>query len=241
MKRIVRLFSIALALGFLSHGVPAQTPDIPRTQKIRKPAWQWTLAERLAARFDPAAMKARQARRLAEHEAHQAARRARGVPEDPIFDHFEPSPDSIEGKENPELFLPHELFNFLLITCFPPEGDLFSRGRIEQRAPALGLGSDFWSRLGKISEPLLDLDSKRHKLAMEAIRSGAEVPEVEGPYLRCRLRADALSAAKAEFGEEVFLRLLYEAVAPSIGISGSPDQDMAELDESLRYQEGGCR
>ena len=237
----LRLFSIALGLGLLGQSALSQTPQGVKVKKIKKPAWQWTLDERLAARFDPAAMETRQARKLAEHEAHQAARRARGIPEDPLFDGFEPSPNSIEGSENPELFLPHELFNFLLITCLPPEGDSYSRRRIEQRAAALGFGRDLWTRLEKSAEPLLDLDRKRHKLAMEVLRTGAEVPEVEDGNLRCRLRAEALSAAKAEFGREAFLRLLYEAVAPNTGISGSPDQNMEELAKSLRYQEEGCR
>jgi len=235
------LLSIALGLGFLSQEVSAQPAENAKAPKKGKPAWQWTLDERLAARYDPTAVKARHARRLAEHEAYRAAKRARGIPEDPVFDHIEPSPYSVEGKDNPELFLPHELFGHLLITSFPPEGDAYSRRRIEQRAAALGFGSDLWPRLERIAEPLLAYARERHKLAMKTLRAGAEVPEPEDIYLRCRLQADALAAAKVEFGEEAFFRLLYETVAPSLGISDSPDQDATELAKALRYQEKGCR
>lgn len=95
--------------------------------------------------------------------------------------------------------------------------------------------------LEKVAEPLLTYASERHKLAMEALRSGAEVPESEDRYLRCHLQADALTAAKVEFGEEAFLRLLYETVAPGLGISDSPNQSAAELAKNLRYLEEGCR
>ena len=239
--RLACLFSIALGLGIFNQGVRAQPPESANAPKSGKPAWQWSLDERLAARFDPTAMKARQARRLAEQKSDEAARRALGIPEDPLFDGFEPSTYSVEGKDDPELFLPSELFRHLLATCFPPEGNSSSRRRIEQRAAALGFGSDLWSRLGKVAEPLLAYDRERHKLAMDTLRSGAEVLEPEDRYLRCYLQADALSAAKMEFGEEAFFRLLYETVAPSLSISDSPNQSAAELAKDLRYLEEGCR
>jgi hypothetical protein len=65
---------------------------------------------------------------------------------------------------------------------------------------------------------------------------------MDGEAVRlCRLRARALSAAKAEFGEEAFLRLLYEAVAPEVTLlavgSGPSPEDAARS----RYIAGGCR
>jgi hypothetical protein len=56
----------------------------------------------------------------------------------------------VNGSTNPELFLPHELFDHLIHTCFPADGrgQTVSRRMVERRAAALGLGSDLWQRLG---------------------------------------------------------------------------------------------
>jgi hypothetical protein len=200
-----------------------------------KPAWKWTLEERLAARFDPEAMKARAAETRRRYDVAEKAFRGPGRAQVtlPLY----PSEFEVQGDYNPELFIPYELFDFLLYTCFPAEGvaQNYSRRRVEQRAAALGVGSDLWTRLRKSAKPLLDLDRQHFERAMEARRKGKDMPEEENGNLRCRLRAEALEAAKAQLGEETLLRLLYEAVAPGLASSGATNA------EDARYQAGGCR
>lgn len=209
----------------------------------RKPAWKWSVEERLAARFDPDAMKARAARQRAEYEE------IKKLAPDMVAD-GEPTRedrDSIDGGETPELFLPWELFNYLLERGFTFDEDRTeSRRSIEERAAILGFGRDLWPRLENLSSPFLQIRHERFNRAMEKSveppssiaekRHGLEMDR-EG-LLFCRTRAKALAAAKAEFGEEPFLRLLYEVVAPSIGLTYLVDKD--SLDQ-LRFLEGGCR
>lgn len=131
----VRRTALALA-AFLLGGsaVAASKPGKPH-----KPAWQWTLDERLDARFDPEVMKVR--------DADQRA--------------------------------------------------MAARARFEE---------------------------------LESSESDA--------LAHCRSLAQALAAAKAEFGEEIFLRLLYQEVAPSVSITYSLDE---RTRDRLRSLENGCQ
>lgn len=180
-----------------------------------KPVWQWTIEERLAKRFDPAEMKARAAaedRRLQELvdlgmlEAEELSIQTRSA---------------INGRENPELFVPWELFNTLLLRGFPPDGhhQAESRRSIDELAVALGFGADLWQRLGRLASPYLELRRERDRLGI-AHRQGAPGDQRLETTLSienlCRARVEALIKAKREFGEESFMRLLYEAVAPSL-------------------------
>jgi hypothetical protein len=178
------------------------------TIHLHKPAWQWTLDERLAARFDPAAQAARE---LAHRDviAHL---------------HLGRPADVVDGKEAPELYLPTELFNHLLKVAFLDLGTTGPEPRraIEARAAPLGFTSTLWPRLEAAVTPYLELRSSTHlKLFGNGAALGGKGLFGQPPdkLAVCRSQAEALASAKAEFGEQPFLRLLYEAVAPTARLS----------------------
>lgn len=212
---------------------PARTPPLP--------AWQWTVEERLAKRYDPKAMAARAAEEAEKEKAFRE--RNPELAEDPLFKTDypgRPPVENIDGAKTPELFLVWELFTFFLERDLPVNGSIheYDRQRIEQRAAALGFGHDLWTRLEKATAPFNEL---RREARLQPSRFGksklgfAMDPE---DLLLCRVRAEAIDAAKAEFGEEAFLRLLYEAVAPEHAITGMLAPGLAE---HLRFVEGGCK
>lgn len=222
-------------------GATAQPPV--KNDKPGKPAWRWTLEERLAMRFDPEAIKARAAKRVAEREAMLL--RMPPQSEDDLFSTPEPriaDRDTIEGWKTPELFLPTELFDHLLDMGFPPAGTFQEEGRqvIETRAVALGFGHDLWIRLERAAAPYLKLQAEHRRLAIAraSTPSVKERPENDLSLPLCRARADAFAAAKAELGEESFLRLLYLGVTPSFSTSYSVEEGLAE---KMLYVERGCR
>lgn len=150
------------------------------------------------------------------------------------------SQPSIDGHREPELLLPHELFTVLIGEVFPEDGRQSEmKGRFEDGAVVLGFGGDLWKRLEKSASPYLKLRKEHYQIAMAARARSQSLEEDEAAArLECHARADALVKAKAEFGEELFMRLLYEAVAPvySIGYTA----EAYEVDR-LRSREGGCR
>jgi hypothetical protein len=223
----------AIALFLL--GVPAAQGAQPEKDAPKKPAWKWTLDERLAARLDPESMAARVAENRARTEAILKSQGVNYVPKEqagpPLLE------ETIIGSKNPELFLPSELFDALLGQAFLVADRQAGRNWIEPRAAALGFGRDFLDRLGKTVEPYLRLLTKQGP-------RGQRITISEEEDLRlCHLRVQALEATEAEFGEESFLRLLYEAVAPSLqrgSMFGPGPPDYQRYEEKLRFEEGGC-
>lgn len=225
----------ALCLLFVCTTAVAEPPQGTVREQPKKPAWQWTLDERLAVRFDPRAGEAR----IAQEKARARAFPESGLPEDELYN-VPSSRFSVDGARNPELFLPHELFDHVIHTCFPPDGrdQNLSRRMIERRAAAIGLGSDLWHRLRKSVAPLVEHDLGRYQRFQEATRSGQAMEQGEVGVRRCHLRAAAMESSRKELGEELFLRLLYEAVAPNVSFGYTSEENLQAL---LRYQEGGCR
>jgi hypothetical protein len=238
-------------LWLAASGFQSERPAKPRNSETQvpeagskpatKPAWKWTLEERLAARFDPAAMAERQAQYQAEQEAIRK-RQGGSLPEDEARV-TRSVIEKRDGRRTPELFLPGELFDLLLDGAFAPgreRADLQgSRAHYEQWAAALGLGSNFWERLEEAAAPYLTLLQKGGRQRLPS-RADIAAKGEEGRFHICRARLQALEAAGAELGEEAFLRLLYEGVAPSYQ-EISLYSDYQEKAEDLRLQEGGCR
>src|SRR5215203_6795682 len=229
------------------HPIQVRTSQTSKAGEVQprpgKGAWQWTTEERLARRFDPEAMKAR----AADQEKAQAWFKRIPVDDsEPLFSVPEKSAESpqrmlIDGRQTPELFLPWELFTSLLADAFPPgaEHAELLRRPIEERAAALGFGRDLWPRLAKVAAPLLKLETDQERLG-----PSPSIPtngyELDARSLHfCRARAQAIAAAKAEFGEDPFLRLLYEALAPQVQFDYfGVDSGLAD---HLRFLERGCR
>lgn len=236
-RKAERLGGLVFVLMLMAQTVVAQSSSEPRSSTLGKPAWQWTIEERLAKRFDPAEMKERAA---AEDQRLQELMKLGMLREKDVSSRSsEGDVDTISGRETPELFLPMELFNVLLDSAFPPDGlnQDAARASIEEHAAALGFGADFWRRLGRISSPFLEI---RREHARQAIASKSAMGDERLALSLCRSRAEAMVAAKAEFGEEDFLRLLYEVVAPSLS-KASRIHDKKAAAENLERIEGGCR
>jgi hypothetical protein len=239
-------WEVFLILALLLGSIAAWGAEVEKGSGPKKPPWKWTIEERLAARFDPVTKAAREA----EQQAEQEAIRKRWADSVLFEDEAKitgppPATETIDGSKTPELFLPGELFGMLLNRVFPLEeesaGLQESRDRIEQRAAALGFGRDLWDRLGRVAAPYLKPlhEDNRRRLA-------TRTNDIRGDDMKhfCRLRAQALAAAKVEFGEESFLRLLYEAVAPTFRptyiLEGWPP-DYQQHADLLRSLEGDCQ
>jgi hypothetical protein len=237
------VLGVTLMLLLISAAAAAQTADGPTKGSPPKPAWRWSVDERLARRFDPEAMKARAEARAAKLKEFE--KRFPAPPDDLFAGEVknQQNVDTIEGETNPELFLNFELFDQLLEMVFPPNGmnQQETRRLIEERAVVLGFGQDLWDRLERVAAPFLKLQRREEQLARNGILPSrpADGTKMSPEALHwCRERARAIAAAKAEFGEEPFLRLLYAGVAPGFGITYVFDLGRGDR---LRYVEGGCQ
>lgn len=225
--------ALALVTCLAEGSTTAQTQNGSEAGRNKRPAWQWTLDERLAARFEPEGMKARAAEAVAGRQ--KAAAQFGETVDAPGDQH------SIDGRREPELFLPTELFRSFVNSAFPEdgEGQAYARRRFEPGAAALGFGSDFWIRLEKAAAPYLRVRDARYRRAMAAL-ARSEEPEnpADDDLAHCRTLAQSLAAAKAEFGAEALLRLLYQDVAPTLNITYNVDDETLGR---LRSLEGGCK
>lgn len=164
-RSVLPLWPLFLLL-LLALRAPAETaqaagaqPDQPRgpgggnrpDKVVRKPAWKWTVEERLAARFDPEAVEAQMAARKAE-EAEFRKQNPEGLPLDELLAQMtgpEPVTITLDGSKTPELYLPGELFWVLIDRGQPPGWGSVRpeeyRARIEGRAAALRTDSGRYS------------------------------------------------------------------------------------------------
>jgi hypothetical protein len=201
------------------------------TGQTTRPPSALTLEERIALRTNPALARERvQRSRTLETNAARADVR---------------SIDAFDGQTHPELFLPTEVFRSLITssTLGPPRTSQLFRKGLMAEVRRHGLPPDFWERLQSLSAIYI-ADSWAER------DIGHSLQKVSGPARRrseaalalkqvdvCRSRADALSAARKEFGRERFDRFLYEAIAVHKFHSETrlPDPQM------LRHVEAGCR
>lgn len=182
--------------------------DSPQGPSLREPnahpAGEWTLEERLAARFDPVKIQERETAYLLDHPRDRSrAYESEGKMEHP--DRYMVS-YRIDGRRNPELFLPHELFDILL-SGFVQDATLRERQRGFCRQAIRDFGFDdtlFWAHLYPLVGTYLTLKYDRSK----NVQPG-RADEV------CRARYDALQAAREFFGPDEFNRFLYVVIAPS--------------------------
>jgi hypothetical protein len=238
LRPLVLTAAWCIALIALSGSAQGQTAEHRPVGEVQKPAWKWTLDERLAKRYDLDEIKARaEAKSIEDAKVREMFKDLPGASDMGRNSRA----DSIDGKAHPELFLPGELFDALLGDAFPSDelSPLETRRHLDAPVAALGFGRDFWMRLRRVAAPYLDLQREDEQLALGEARQppSAKRSDSHGTAL-CQARAEALAAAKTEFGDERFLRLLYEAVAPNLAISYVPDESPAD---HLRFVEGGCR
>ena len=175
---------------------------------------EWDIERRLAERFDET--------RNAERVAALVARFPQLA-----FKPEENAPGSryyvIEGERNPELFLPHELFEGLVDKIEPGKTppDAFGTNLSDFGFDA----ATFWPKLEQLSAGYREIQYK-YKTAEERVA-------------RCRALIDAFDAARAAFGRKEFDAFLYKAVASAtrLTIATSEPNPVARLRREAR----GCR
>lgn len=225
MKKAAVFLGIAL-LTFVT------TLSASSGQAAKQP-WQWTLDERLAARYDAPLAAARvAAARGGEVSASNVTNAAQGRPI-----------DVISGIRNPELLLPGEVFDYLMAMAFADDPDtrtLFREAKAKHVA-AIGLPADFWDRLELIANSYLsdvrqnrDLHKKQPRAEATAERTRKITQALE--QLKCRDRARAIADARQAFGYK-FDQFLYVAIAPSLTVTTF----VATPAERVREIEGGCQ
>lgn len=227
----MRLILLTILLSFSAFAATAA--DCGDAEGRRAP-WEWTLEERLAARFDTGLAKQRAA--FARAEAAEVGAPATAVADDPY---------AVDGRRNPELFLPAELFGQLLDgLAHDPNFRDVSRSVLRDGIRDFGFDEDaFWRDLARLSSGFVDLSAKRAALE-NTLRTAGPTEQRElrkqledlGRKL-CAQRVAALANARRYFGQEKFDRFLYTVVAPGLAVASAPSVDAAHL----RFLEGGCR
>lgn len=202
----------------------------------RKQSWEWTTEERLNARFDAVARKARVDRVMALRAAERKVSHQSGP-----LDADRPV-DAIDGISNRELLLPTEIFTSFLehAYAYDDETAIEFRRDAAEKIDALGLPADFLGQVVAESRRFIELE--REAVALHD-QIGHGVGDVEAIMARlraiaaeqCPLRADALRHLRSRYGP-AFDRFLYTAIAPNVHFTFYEVQDA----QVLRRQEEGC-
>ena len=217
--------------------ISAQEPSHPAEP------WKWTLDERAAVRFDPAARVAR----VAEAEARDANYRVAAGRAHAESTMSRKPADVIDGKLHPEMFFPTELFEQLVTMAYTWNDTPFWRRAIAQSSRDILGDERDWRELDTLVAGYAENLQRDFDLLKEEGRAGrARRSEIgaERETLhesRCKLEKEALRRARAHFGEERFNRFLYTAVAPQFSTSYMPENDFERTETRLRTNEEACQ
>jgi hypothetical protein len=207
----------------------------PLTAQSSREPWTLTLDERIALRTSPELA----AERVRDGSVVQASGVKTAKSAERAF------VDAFDGKGHPELFLPHEVFDELIKLSFSgsPRSSQMIHDGFRQDVERLGLPADFWERLRSLSTiyiaDLSDLSTVGTGLRLQKGHARERSEEILGSKEIdvCRSRADALDAARREFGRERFDHFLYEVIATNMFYGA----DRLPHPELLRNAERGCR
>jgi hypothetical protein len=204
---------------------PARENGKNAVQRARAP-WEWTIEERLSARLDPMSIAERQDAAEGRHPTirSQSVREVR----EGIQNY------SVDGAVNPELLLPHELFQSLL-TGFVPDEQRQRRQRESLRRGIVAAGFDeelFWAQLRSAASEYIDSYLYPPPTRIESTSR----QDRDG---RCRAGFVALNTARQVFGANEFDRFLYDVVAPRTQVASTTSA--ADPAAELRYVELGCQ
>lgn len=220
----MRLSVWALILAFLSAPTSAQS----------KNPWEWTIEERIAARLDDKKMAERHAAQLEDVKPLRVL----------VAGESAPSGFVIEGKRNPELFMPFELMTRLLMALREDAYGADLRRLFTPDITAHGWkAEEFWKTFREIGGNWAALAAKSERLQKDADRAApARRRELEAEAAAlgipmCRARAEALREARVHFGV-AFDRFLYSVLTRNLTISSG--KFAADEAARLRYVEGGC-
>jgi hypothetical protein len=201
-----------------------------------KASWNWSIEERLEARFDVQ----QRAKRVSRHIEHQRGKNAIAPTSAASLG------DVIDGKVNPELFLPTELFRALVFSGFVTQPKFYPLG-VRQTSDDLFLAEAEWDELRDlVREYAANLEQERDLIAestaADVTRKKAISAEIEKLRLQqCAASAAALRRARAQYGVERFNRFLYTVVArPITRFVAHVDSD-PETIATLRRKEEACQ
>ena len=220
---------------------PQNVQKNPKVAEPLKPAWQWTLDERLAKRLDSNEIR----ERAAAHE--------RFLGKDPQRVQVQeagPAQYIIEGRRDPALFMPFELFVSLLRGVTPPTNgippDSRDAAREQYRIKIAEVGwqeDEFWKTVEAAAADYLHLQTERLALQLQIRtlpppeRRKLEARVEELSHKQCVARAEAIRTARGKLGPEPFDRFLYDVVASGMALMSSEPDD----ESRLRFLEGGCQ
>jgi hypothetical protein len=154
---------------------------------------------------------------------------------------FDPGASHVDGRRNPELFFPHELFAQLVMTALIDDTRAETRERLASVIE--GDAATFWSRLEAASAPYAAILTRERALAAQLssatedkrVALQQEIVAVQTP--QCAARIDALNAAVQAIGKPALYRVLYKAIAPEMSVTAGPELTA----ERMRFIAGGCR
>jgi len=213
-----------LLAGIAMAPVVAQPPVKP---------WTLTLEERIALRTNPELARQRTAIRSQTADGASVNSGLKSIVDD------------FDGKTHPELFLPHELFRELIGLAFlsPPRFSQVIREDLMPQVRQHGLPSDFWQRLQSLSAgnaaDMRAVDDLNERIRQQGGRARERAQQAL-PFKNadaCRSRAEALAAARNEFGRDAFDSFLYDVIAANMHHVA----DRLPEPELLRQAERGCR
>ena len=190
-------------------------------QAVPPPGSSRPLSERLRERFEPSGIAAR-VRRFRDDSA------ANGASVDPATAFV------IDGRRNPELFLPYELLNGLLRGVQAPS-EVRAQVRDSYRDFIVSAQWDvdeFWRNLENAAAPHMAAIRELHARRSSATAS----TDVERRV--CSTRRGALERMRAIYGHPQFDDFLYRSVAPSLLVVS---RVVPGTVESLQAIEEGCR
>jgi len=228
----------AFTLGvFCLISVAARGAEPTRPSPTKRAPWEWSDDDRLRDRFDPELVASRRAEQPAVARTQAAASEtAPTARKDRI--------NVIVGSRHPELFMPWELFDHLMKTISLPDSLQrdYCRRNYSQRADAMKLPADFWTRLERVTSDFRAVIAQKYAAealfrdrdAAQDARARVRLSELEP--LMCRERSVALERARAEFGRAYFDQFLYVATTPSLTI-----REVDETAEEHRRIAGGCQ
>ena len=207
---------VAVCIGIISPTLLGQEPNLPRRERA---TWEWPAADRIRLRTNPVTVQS-----LLIKEPRFALR--------------------LEGRKNPELLLPMELFRNLLSGL---QADPMARTVLrEAYAPVttrLNLPNGLLDQLLVIADEYLARDSRIQSLNERLATSGTlDAPRLSAErdalsQTQCATLFDALTAARKRYGTSQFDRFLYEAVAPGMVVTIFGPEEAGEL----AWWERGCR
>jgi hypothetical protein len=172
--------------------------------------------------------------------------------------------ESINGLQHPELFLPYELFGYLLHgLSSDAKRALNAHTLYDQGIRAAGYDVPaFWATLRTASQPYLAaLESQHHLMRhtenhvigrrewlSHSTTKSADFRTEDGRTIAapisqelCSTRFAALEESRRRLGGANFDRFLYLVVAPHINVARRGNQSRADYAEQLTYMARGCR